>query len=167
MNCTDCELDLSNYVEGTLDAGRSESIDKHLSSCTSCSELIADLRGVLEWSGSFPSHPAPEWLAGRIVASTPTRIRESWSDTLIHGWKWVSAPRMAMTVFASVLVLGWTANTFGISTNPAALVRDPAAAYYDAEGFVYDTYDGAVRFWYRSRIATELYCRIEQLREIA
>jgi predicted anti-sigma-YlaC factor YlaD len=166
MNCADCEINLSDYCEGTLDAGRAADMDRHFSSCATCRELAATVREVMQWRADFPVHVPPPWLAGRIVASTPMLVRESWRDTANSAWNWLSSPRIAMTVFASVLVLGWTASLVGLPTQPSTLVRNPSEAYYSAESLVYEMYDEAVRSWYRSRIATEVYCRIEQLREI-
>jgi len=167
MKCTDCEERLSDYIEGTLGTADQEAMGLHLRSCSSCVDLLAGMKDVLQWGATFPAHSAPDWLAGRIAASTPHILRESWRDTLAGAWRWIAEPHMAMMVFAGVLALGWVANLAGIPTSVPGIIRNPAAVYYGAESLVNRAYDEAVRSYYRSRIVSEVYCRIEQLREIA
>ena len=93
--------------------------------------------------------------------------RESWLDTLAFIWKWIIEPRTGVAVFTAALVLGWLGNLAGISPDWTAVVRDPAAIYYGAQGALNRAYDGAIRTYYRSPLVTQIQTRIEQLREIS
>jgi anti-sigma factor RsiW len=163
MNCTHWEAYLSDYLEGGLGTADRTAMDLHLESCDACRGLLAGIQEVVGWGEAFADHPAPAWLAGRIVLSTPPVVRERWRDTLAGAWRMAIEPRIAMTVFASVLVLGWTANLAGADI--PNLVRNPSSVYYGAQNLAYGAYDEAVRTWYGSRIVTEIHCRIEQLWE--
>lgn len=163
MNCTQCENLFSDYLAGTLATSERETVGAHLGSCPACRELLTSIAELRAWADAFPSQMPPSWLHGRIIANTPPVVRERWRDTLVAGWRWVTAPRTAMTAFASVLILGWTLNLDAASISN--LVRNPSTVYYGAQDLAYDAYDEAVRTWYGSRVVTEIYCRFEQLRE--
>ena len=167
MNCQRCEERMSDYLEGALSASEREAVDLHLQSCTGCSELLAGMREVLAWGRRFPVYEPPSWLPARIVANTPRRARESWTDTIGTLWKWIVDPRTAMGLFTATLVLGWLGSLAGISPQWTTVVRNPAAIYYEAQGAVGRAYDEAVRRYYRSPLVNEIKTRIEQLREIS
>jgi len=167
MNCTQCENRMSDYLESTIGDADRERVDVHLSSCSACNELLADMREVLVWAKTFPIFEPPAWLPTRIIANTPRVARESWLDTLAFIWKWIIEPRTAFAVFTATLVLGWLGSLAGISPDWTAVVRDPAAIYYGAQGAVNRAYDGAIRTYYRSPLVTQIQNRIEQLREIS
>jgi anti-sigma factor RsiW len=165
MKCSECELRISDYLEDMLAPAERAAMRSHLESCTVCRELADGTREILAWGSGFASYPAPNWLAGRVLASTPPVVRERWLDTLRTAGRWILQPRMAMTVFASVILLGWTLDLD--AARVGRWVEDPATVYYDAQGVAYHAWDEAVRTWYGSRVVNEVYCRIEQLREAA
>jgi anti-sigma factor RsiW len=165
IDCSHAEEQLAGFVEGTSSPAERTGIGEHLGSCGPCRELEAALREVLAFGADFPQVPSPEWLAPRIMARTPPVVRERWRDTLLNAWRLAVQPRMAMTVFASVFVLGWVSSVLGMPLNVSDVVRNPSGALYSAEGLVNQVYDRAVRSYYRSEIVQEIYCRIEQLRE--
>src|SRR4030095_15661739 len=115
MNCQHCEERMSDYLEGALSANGRDAFDLHLQSCSGCSELLAGMREVLAWGRRFPGHEPPSWLRARIVANTPRRARESWTDTVGALWKWIVDPRAAMGLFTATLVLGWLGSLAGVS----------------------------------------------------
>jgi hypothetical protein len=158
---------MSNYLEGALGQSERDAVDVHLQSCTACSELLAAIPDVLAWGKIFPVHPAPDWLPARIIANTPHIERERWIDTIAGALRWVVEPRIAMGVFTATLVLSWLGTLAGISPNWSAVIRNPSAVYYDAQGAVNRAYGEAVRRYYRSELVTRIEARIEQLREIS
>jgi len=168
MNCSQCEERLSDYLEGALGQVERDAVALHLEQCLACNELANGMSEVLAWGKSFPVYEVPAWLPVRIIANTPRVEHERWTDTLAAAWKWLRDPRIAMGVFTATLVLGWMGSLAGISANQAAaVIRNPAAIYYDAHGAVNRAYDEAVRRYYRSPVVTQIRTRIEQLREIS
>jgi hypothetical protein len=167
MNCTQCEERMSDYLENALTAADRSQMAAHLRACAACSELLSGMKDVLTWAETFPVYEAPSWLPSRIVASTPRVARESWIETISLAWQWIIQPRTAMAVFTATLVLGWLGSLAGISPDWAAIVRNPTAIYYQGEAAVNCAYQGAVRAYYRSPLATEIEAQIEQLREIS
>ena len=158
---------MSDYLESAITAADREGMDSHVRSCAACNELLVEMREVLVWAKTFPIFEPPAWLATRILANTPRIARESWLDTLAFIWKWIIEPRTAIAVFTATLVLGWLGSLAGISPDWTAVVRDPAAIYYGAQGAMNRAYDEAIRTYYRSPLVTQIQNRIEQLREIS
>ena len=167
MNCTQCESRMSDYLESAISDADRERVDVHVCSCAACNELLVGMREVLVWAKTFPMFEPPAWLPTRILANTPRIARESWLDTLAFIWKWIIEPRTGVAVFTAALVLGWLGNLAGISPDWTAVVRDPAAIYYGAQGAMNRAYDEAIRTYYRSPLVTQIQSRIEQLREIS
>lgn len=168
MNCLRCEERMSDYLENALGAAERGAMELHFESCRACTGLLAGMTEVLAWGKAFPVHEAPHWLPARIIANTPRVARESWLDTVASIGRWIIEPRTAMAVFTATMVLSWMGSLAGISpANWTAIVRDPAAIYYGAQGLVNRAYDEAVRTYYRSPLVTQIQSRIEQLREIS
>jgi predicted anti-sigma-YlaC factor YlaD len=167
LNCSQCEERISDYLEAALGRAEHDAVDLHLQQCAACNALAQGMREVLAWGKAFPVYEVPAWLPVRIIANTPRVEHERWIDTLTAAVKWLLDPRLAMGLFTATLVLGWLGSLAGISPNWTAVIRNPAAIYYDAHGAVNRAYDEAVRRYYRSPVVTEIRSRIEQLREIS
>ena len=163
MNCTYCEERISDYLEGALSPSDRAELDVHFQACAACSELLGDVRRLLE--STFPIHAAPEWLAPRIIANTPYVVRETWADTFRTAWQWLMEPRTAMAVFTAVLVIGWLGGQAGISRDTLSDLSSPSVVVDEAQGLLSGAYNAAVRAYYRSPVVATIYCRIEQLRE--
>jgi len=99
MNCQYCEERMSDYLERALSAHECDAVDLHLQSCTGCSELLSGMREVLAWGRSFPVYEPPSWLPARIVANTPRRARESWTDTIAALWSWIVVKSVVLGMF--------------------------------------------------------------------
>src|SRR2546427_1985525 len=136
MNCTSCEERMSDYLENMIGTADRDRMELHVRSCTTCNELLSDMRQVLLLMKSFPIYEPPAWLAGRILANTPRVAREGWLDAFRSVWRWIIEPRTSMAVFTATLVFGLLGNLTGISPDWTAVVRDPAAIYYGAQGVV-------------------------------
>ncbi len=179
LNCAQCEEELSDYLDGALNADEQDAVERHFRACRTCGELLEGMREVIDWGRTFPVYTAPAWLATRIIdntANTPRVVHETWTETLAAIGRWLIEPRTAMAVFTATMVIGWMGNIAGISprwttvttvTMVTTVVRDPAAIYYDAGVFVNRAYDRAVRTYYNTPLITQIQSRIEQLREIS
>ena len=166
VDCSTLEERLSEFIEGTLSVADRLVVSSHLAECGSCRQMHDTMAGVLGVAQRFPVYEAPEWLVTRIVRNTLRTERETWLDTISGIGRWIIEPRMAMTVFTAVLVLGWMSNMVGIPLDPAAL-SNPSAVYYSVEELADEVYDRSVRFYYGvpHAVVGEIQFRIEQLRE--
>jgi len=152
-DCVRFEERLSEFIDGSLSLHDRLVVGSHLAECGSCRQMHDTMAGVVGVAQWFLVYEAPEWLVTRIVANTPRTERETWMDTISGIGRWIIEPRMAMTVFSAVLVLGWMFN--------------PSAMYYSVEELADEVYDRSVRFYYGvpHAVVGEIQFRIEQLRE--
>ena len=166
LDCSTFEDRLSEFIDGSLSGDDRLVVDSHLAECGSCRQMHDTIAGVVGVAERFPVYEAPEWLVTRIVRNTLRKERETWLDTIAGIGRWIIEPRMAMTVFTAVLVLGWMSNLAGIPLNPAAL-SNPSSVVYSVEELANDVYDRSVRFFYGvpHAVVGEIQFRIEQLRE--
>ena len=162
MNCNQCEAQMSDYLENALSANERSTMDLHVASCRSCSELLDGIRDVMLWAKDFPVYDVPAWLPSKILANTPRVARETWLDTLAAAARWVIEPRTAMGLLTAVLMFGWLGSAAGIGSfsDVVSIAENPAAAYYSA-------YDAAVRGFFRAPLVTEIRSQIERFREIS
>ena len=64
MNCTDFEILLCDYMDGTLDEARRSELEAHQRECASCAELAKDVAGAVAFVARVPHvEPPPELLA--------------------------------------------------------------------------------------------------------
>ena len=69
MTCLELELDLGDYVDGTLDTRGVAMVDAHLRQCRSCRAVVDDLRALRAASRSLESLTPPPHLWPRIAAA--------------------------------------------------------------------------------------------------
>ena len=51
MSCQDCEAQIGDYVDGTLDETQRSSVESHLATCASCRALAADFNEIRSTAG--------------------------------------------------------------------------------------------------------------------
>ena len=71
MMCGDREIQLNEYVDGTIATDARALVEAHLTQCAGCREAVAELRGLVDGARGLPRaiEPAPElWIgiAGRL-----------------------------------------------------------------------------------------------------
>ena len=81
MNCIRCEEQISDYLEGALDASQLRAVEAHFASCSACRELVNGVREVMSWGRTIFAPEAPAWLPGRIIANTPSHAMRRQRDT--------------------------------------------------------------------------------------
>lgn len=54
MTCTELETQLSDYLEGDLDAATREAAERHLAGCPHCAALVTDLRRLVTDAAALP-----------------------------------------------------------------------------------------------------------------
>ncbi len=59
MKCEEVKINLPEYIDGKLEKTDSGEIEKHLQSCTECSEIYTGLNSFLKFTDSFPEIDPP------------------------------------------------------------------------------------------------------------
>jgi len=119
MMCGDREVQLNEYVDGTLAADARALVETHLAQCAGCREAVAELRGLLDGARGLPRtiEPGSElWtgIAGRI-GKRETRNGKRWgrgalaaAATLVIGFA-LYRLLPSSTVFSRPEGRGWVA----------------------------------------------------------
>lgn len=68
MNCQEIQLQLSGYLEKSLDAIRMKSIETHLASCPFCRAELHGLADCIKWVAALPTVEPPPGFSQRVMA---------------------------------------------------------------------------------------------------
>jgi anti-sigma factor RsiW len=149
MSCRDYEVQIGDYVDGTLDETQRASVESHLSTCASCRALVADFSVIRATSQTLEDQVPPPDMWRRISAAIETEPK----PLLGFGYWWrVFAPAAAMAVL--VVGLAWTAGRLTpVATERMARVTSAAesesvslvAEYRQAEQDLANTIEGLER----------------------
>ena len=88
MMCGDREVQLNEYVDGTLAAGARALVETHLAQCAGCREAVAELRALLVGAAALPKSIEPGrdlWapITARIVQRATWNVRRAfWRGAL-------------------------------------------------------------------------------------
>ncbi|HWW88071.1 MAG TPA: zf-HC2 domain-containing protein [Vicinamibacterales bacterium] len=101
------DVEINDYVDGSLEASEQKAIEQHLSDCATCRQLADDLRLVMKRASSLELRepPARAWTRiERAIQLEPKAQRAfSWSLTR-QQWAWLSAA--AALVVATLVGVG-------------------------------------------------------------
>jgi hypothetical protein len=140
MNCHDIEIELGDYVDGTLAADRVQAVDAHVGTCARCRSIVADFTAIRTAARTLePQMPAAHVLT-RIAAAMEVERHErhdagasrstAWWR-LAGGalaWKPMAAAAAMVLVLAGSTWLAWRdASTHAPGQPAAAGAQAPGA----------------------------------------
>ena len=144
-NCTLTEERLSEVLDGTLAASDAASFSAHAAGCKRCTELLANVGGLVKRVHELAPIEEPPFLVSRIIASTRGMAE---GERGAKGWfAWLSAiwpGRLVMgavTVAASVLIVIHAAGVL-----PRKIAFSPVSLYHLANRHAHLAYAHGVRF---------------------
>jgi len=127
MTCFTYDLEIDDYVEGTLPAARVAALEAHLATCSRCRAVATDFRMLRSAASTLERRTPPPEVWRRVAAA----IHESsepagWLSWMLPGLAWRSAVAAAVivTVLAAGTWFSWrevadtrrVASTAGLST---------------------------------------------------
>ena len=71
MNCAEFESTLADYVDGTLDASGRASLERHITECAGCRELLEDAMAAVGFLARIADTEPPDTLITRIAYQAP------------------------------------------------------------------------------------------------
>jgi hypothetical protein len=139
MNCADVEIQICDYVDGTLAPPARAEVERHLAECRSCAELAKDAAEAVRFIQRAANVEAPQELISQILFDPPWHKQRSRRFTAaFHA---LLQPRfamgMALTVLSAAMIMPKIVNF-----QPADL--SPAVVWAGIEG-------RADRLWARSQ----------------
>jgi anti-sigma factor RsiW len=174
MNCADVEIQLADYLDGTLAADHQSALESHLSSCQACEELARDAAGAVAFMERVSDVTAPPELVTRIlfeVSSGPSHatVKPSWIRRIFGsrlGGKYlepVLQPRYAMGMAMTLLSFAMLGRFAGIEVRhltPADL--DPVKIWVAAEDRASRTWQRGVKYYESLRLVYEIESRVKE-----
>jgi anti-sigma factor RsiW len=168
MNCSDIEILLAEYVDGTLQAGAKSAVEQHLASCKGCRELAEDAASAVAFLERTAPVEAPPELLTRILfqvpAVKPTLARRLFGRVLGVWIEPVLQPRMAMGMGVAALSFFMLRPGVRLLT-PTEL--DPVKVWTAAENRANRIWERGVKSYENIRLVYEIETRVNQWREEA
>jgi hypothetical protein len=166
MHCSDIEIMLAEYVDGTLHAGAKAAVESHLSSCAGCRELAEDASSAVAFMARTAVVDAPPELLTRILfhapAVKPTLARRLFGQVLGRWMEPLLQPRMAMGM--GVATLSFFMLRPGVrQLTPSDL--DPVKMWTAAENRANRVWERGVKSYENLRLVYDIETRLSQWRE--
>lgn len=171
MSCSNFEILLCDYMDGTLDAGRKQSVEAHQRECAACAEFARDVMGAVAFMERAGDVVVPPELLTKIVFHIP----ESAGRTVQAGGvralfaKWLQPilqPRFAMGMAMTILSFSMVARFAGIEPRQLkASDLSPAKVWAAADDRVHRSWQRALKYYESLRLVYEVQSRYEEWTE--
>jgi hypothetical protein len=88
MNCRDIEIELGDYVDGTLAGDRMHAVDAHVATCARCRSIVADVAAIRTAARTLePQMPAAHvWTRIADAVEVEQRQRRDTDDSRATAW---------------------------------------------------------------------------------
>jgi hypothetical protein len=146
MRCRNAQRNISEYVDGTLDARRAAALERHLETCAACREVLEDFRAVSEAASRLDA-PEPGddvWrtikrrleaeVAGPagVPAGMPRRRAFIWG---LPAAKFAGAAALVLVLMGAGVVIGIRASRGGAQSGLGDREKYTLAKLDEAEGY--------------------------------
>lgn len=169
MNCSDAEILLAEYVDGTLHGEALASLREHLGACAGCRELSEDALAAVEFLGRVSDVEAPPELVTRILFEMtegssrgvvkPPLARRLFGKLLGSWVEPVLQPRWAMGMGMAVLAFFMLVPHVR-QLSPSDL--NPAKMWAATEDKVSRTWDRGVKSYENMRVVYQIEAKLRQ-----
>ncbi len=173
MTCTELEILITDYLDGTLPAAERLRLEEHLAGCASCRAFAQDVTGAVQILGQAQGVEPPPDLITRIAYQAPLgRVRDAGErQGFVSRWlsKWLQPilqPRLVMGMAMTVLSFAMLERCTGVKVQHLqAADMNPVRIWSGAEDKVLRTRDRALKYYENLRWVYEIEVRIRALQE--
>jgi hypothetical protein len=171
MNCSDFEILLCDYVDGTLDAARKQTLEMHLRECAACAEFARDVTGAVAFieraEDAVPPLELLTKIAFHIPESAARTVQSGGFSYLISKWlRPVLQPRFAMGFAMTILSFSMLARFAGIEPRQLkASDISPSKLYAAADDRVHRSWQRALKYYESLRLVYEVQSRFKEWTE--
>jgi anti-sigma factor RsiW len=174
MNCADVEIQLADYLDGTLAADEKSALQSHLSTCKACEELARDAAGAVAFMERAATVTAPPELVTRIlfeISSGPSHavVKPSWMRRIFGnniGGRFmepVLQPKYAMGMAFTLLSFAMLGRFAGIEVRSLSVSDlDPVKIWTAAEDRATRTWQRGVKYYESLRLVYEIESRVKE-----
>jgi hypothetical protein len=168
MYCSDVEILLAEYVDGTLTSETKQALESHLRSCAGCRELAEDAAAAVAFLARTAALEAPPELVTRILFQVPSvkpSFARRWFGRILGGWlEPMLQPRLVMGMGATALSFFMLQPQVRQLT-PADL--DPVKVWTFAENRVNRVWERGVKSYENIRLVYEIQTRLNEWQQEA
>jgi anti-sigma factor RsiW len=144
ITCTEFEILLADYLDGTLAAGEKAAVEEHRNACASCAELAIDAAGAMAFIERAATVDPPPAMVNRILfevtsGASRTVIKPSWIERLLgRRAGFILQPRFAMGMAMAVISIAMVGRFWSAAESGVARSWDRAVKGYENLQVVYD-----------------------------
>jgi len=167
MTCADIEIALCDYMDGNLAPAERAEVERHISGCALCAELVRDAGAALAFMEHVADVEPPPELVTRMYA-IPTR-RDLQMATMRRGVRaWfhrlfepLLQPRMVMGLSLTILFFGMMVRCAGIPERRVTRADlNPARVWVGVEDRVHRGWERSVKFYENLRFVYQIQSRL-------
>jgi anti-sigma factor RsiW len=168
MNCSDLEILLADYVDGTIHGEQKSAIEQHLAECPDCAEIARDAAAAVGFMQRTANVEAPPELVTRILfemtsgpssaavkPSLARRLFGSWGERLLQ-------PRFSMSFAMTILSFAMLGRFSGVEVRqlkPSDL--DPVKVWAAVEDRAHRTWERTVKYYENLRVVYEIQTQLK------
>jgi hypothetical protein len=159
MTCAELESLLCDYVDGTLSPERKSVVELHLSSCSTCAELVRDASAAVAFMERAAEVEPPPELLTRILYQIPRAPeRGKWLGRIYSRWLApVLQPRYVMGFAMTVLSFSMLGRLAGIQPRQLRLTDlDPVKVWQTFDDRVHRAWARATKHYENLRLVYEI-----------
>ena len=159
MQCSDFEIRLCDYLDGTLDRAARQEVESHAAECPHCGELLAGSRSFAAFLERVPGVDAPPELVTAILYKT--QGGNSLSERAARGWRrWLRPlwqPRFVMGMAMTILSVSMLSRVAGVKVRQLeAADLNPVSIWRGIDNQAHRLYDRGVKFYTNVRFIYEI-----------
>lgn len=172
MTCTELELLLCDYIDGTLPAAQREAIKVHLAGCAACAELARDSSAIVAFVERVANVEPPHALVTRILQQAPmnqparAKARGAVGKLVARILEPILQPRLVMGMAMTILSFAMLGRFAGIEARqlrPADL--SPVKIMEATEDRMHRGWNRAVKYYQSLRVVYEVQSVLRELTE--
>lgn len=166
MNCADFEVLFADYLDGTLDAERRLTVEKHRGDCTHCGEFASDVTVAVGFLERAAEVEPPAELLTRITFGIPhgaSAATTGWRSYLRPWLHPVLQPRIAMGMAMTILSFSMLGRFAGIEVRqlkPSDL--QPAQVWAALDDRIHWTWERGVKYYENLKLVYELQTTLQE-----
>ena len=105
MNCEQVWREISNYIDGDVDAALRSTMDEHFRTCKRCASVLAGTRNVVELYGDERMLEVPAGFSQRLERRLNHPSEKKWNASRWSTWSTWLVPVAAIALFTGALAL--------------------------------------------------------------
>jgi hypothetical protein len=166
MTCAEFEIILCDYLDGSLDSARNQTVEAHIQECGACAEFARDAGAAVAFMERAAEITPPPELLTRIAFGIPSGRAAAADRKSGFFKKWlqpVLQPRWAMGMAMTILSFSMIGRFAGIEVrqlNPSDL--NPVKVWSAADDKLHRAWQRTVKYYDSLRVVYEVQSRLKE-----